>query len=615
MKNIFFRIIVISAVIGLGTATCKDPKPDDSSDPTVDRVTVSPAIATVLKGEQQAFTATVTGTNNPAQTVIWSIVETGKNAATIINTDGMLTVALTENLTSLTVKATSTVDNSRSGTATVSVSDVPPDNIFNDLTANQLVSEIKVGWNLGNTLDCAGLSWLGSNPNILQLETAWGNPVTTKANIDALKNAGFNAIRIPVSWAKCVDANYNIRADWMTRVKEVVNYAVANDMYILLNTHHDEDIFKFFNKDMEESQKAFTKIWGQIANAFKNYNEKLIFEALNEPRTPASPYEWNGGTAEERDNLNTYYRIFVETVRASGGNNDKRVLMITTYGASTDANAMNGLMIPVDDQVGNKIIVSIHMYAPYNFALNSNSAYNSWNRNMMADTNPISEPIDRAYNTFVSQGIPVIIGEFGAMNKDNVDARSDWAEYFVNYAKRKGMPCFWWDNGIVSGDGEKFGLLNRKTNSFTYPTIVNALIKGITSDTPLPVTPMITLNSNAPWGWQSFYESNTWFGDKIEAGDVFTFTYSFKSNVAMDYFQFVLVDNSAEANYWLELSGYERIQDNIAANTEYSGTKTITVARGSSGTTSAANKLAFSAGVGTASQPTLTFTTFSLVKN
>jgi len=485
MKKSFFKILAIATVIGFGTSACKD----DPSGPSVTEVTVSPETANVVKGKNITFTARVIGSNNPLQTVIWSIVETGKNAATTINENGTLTVAIAENLASLTVKATSTVDNSKSGTATVIISDDTPSDSFNNITAAQLVSEIKVGWNLGNTLDCTNVTWFGPNPTVTQLETAWGNPVTTKANIDALKNAGFNAIRIPVSWAKCADANYNIRADWMARVKEVVNYAVDNNMYILLNTHHDESIFKFLNKDMEESQKAFKMIWGQIANAFKSYNEKLVFEALNEPRTAGSQNEWNGGTAEERNNLNIYYRLFVETVRASGGNNEKRVLMINTYGASAVASAMNSLEIP-NDIVNNKIIVSIHAYAPYNFALNANSAYNTWNRNSSADTNPIAEPINLAYNTFVSKGIPVILGEFGAMNKNNIAAGTQWAEYFVNYAKNKEIPCFWWDNGSISGDGEKFGLLDRKTNNFSFPEIVAALMKGATGeDMPPPPQP------------------------------------------------------------------------------------------------------------------------------
>jgi len=341
----------------------------------------------------------------------------------------------------------------------------------NDTTAAELVANIKVGWNLGNTLDCSGLDWLGNNPSVSSMETAWGNPVTTKAMITALKNAGFNAIRIPVSWNKAVDANYNIRADWMARVTEIVNYAIDNDMYVLLNTHHDEGIFKFTNAEKAASLNAFGKIWAQIADNFKNYNEKLIFEALNEPRTIGSAAEWNGGTAEERSVLNEHYQLFVNTVRASGGNNDKRILVINPYGASGIQNAINGFVIPTDTKP-NKIIVSFHNYAPYNFALNDQSTVNTWSQSNTADTSPITDPINLFYNTFVSKNIPVLIGEFGALDKNNESTRATWVKYYTSYAISKGMKCYWWD------DGGEFKLLNRSNNTFFFPQIVDGLMNG-----------------------------------------------------------------------------------------------------------------------------------------
>lgn len=185
---------------------------------------------------------------------------------------------------------------------------------FNDKTAAEFVAGIKVGWNLGNTLDVTDISYLEITTPLFRLETAWGNPVTTKEHINAIKNAGFDTIRIPVSWAKASDSSYNIREDWMIRVTEVVNWAVENDMYVIINTHHDESIFKFTNSGVERSLVAFRKIWMQIAAQFKNYNEKLIFEPLNEPRTKGSDKEWQGGTSEEHKNLNKYYDAFIDVV-------------------------------------------------------------------------------------------------------------------------------------------------------------------------------------------------------------------------------------------------------------------------------------------------------------
>jgi len=348
---------------------------------------------------------------------------------------------------------------------------------FIDTNAVSFAAGMKLGWNLGNTLDTNNLYWLPPDADISRFETAWGNPVTTKENIDTIKKAGFDTIRIPVSWAKAADSEYNICASWMERVTEVVNYAAANDMYIILNTHHDEDIFKFTDKDINKSLVVFRKIWMQIASQFKNYNEKLIFEALNEPRTKGSAAEWSGGTKEEHDNINKYYEVFVNVVRNSGGNNDKRFLMINTYAASADEIAVNNLVLPADT-IENKLMVSIHSYAPYNFALNKNVSFNTWNRNNPADTSAINAGIDRVYNRFVSNGIPVVMGEFGAMSKNNEETRALWAEYYTGYARSKGIPCVWWDNGGFTGDGELFGLLNRHNNTFVYPLVLNALKRG-----------------------------------------------------------------------------------------------------------------------------------------
>jgi len=350
--------------------------------------------------------------------------------------------------------------------------------VFIDKTAVQTVSEIKLGWNLGNTFDAHdnNAGWL-RNATVSAMETAWGNPVTTRENIKALYDAGFNTFRLPVTWFKVLDENLIIREDWMARVTEVINYAEEFGMYIIINTHHDESIFKFTDDRIAESLIVFDRIWRQIAFQFRNYNEKLIFEALNEPRTKGASHEWNGGAAEEHRNINKYYEVFINAVRTNGGNNDKRILMVSTYAASAEQRAMDGLVIPADT-IANKIVVSIHTYTPYNFALNTNKTFNTWDENNPSDTRPIVDIMDRAYNMFVSKGIPVILGEFGAMNKNNNDVRANWARFYVKTAMDRGMPCIWWDNGLVTGNGELFGLLNRRTNQWDFIGIVNAMKQG-----------------------------------------------------------------------------------------------------------------------------------------
>jgi len=366
---------------------------------------------------------------------------------------------------------------------------LPPDpgdpEPFNNITAADLVADIRIGWNLGNTFDAYDLTWLGDNPSVTAMETGWQPNVTSAENINALSEAGFNAIRITVTWIKAVDENYIIREDWMARIREVVDYAVSNDMYIILNSHHDESHFSMLDKDFERTKDYFTKLWIQIAGVFRNYNEKLIFEGFNEPRTAGSSMEWRGGIAEEHNNLNLLNQNFVDTVRGTGGNNDKRILIIPTYAASANDVALKALVMPVDT-VNNKIIVSIHSYAPWEFALKTgHDEPVEWSRETPGDTRPITDPIDHAHELFVSRGIPVIMGEMGALNRNNLSSRVEWAEFYTSYAKSKGIPCFWWDNGVSYvtilrewGWEETFGIFNRGTNQFDHPEIMEALMRG-----------------------------------------------------------------------------------------------------------------------------------------
>lgn len=333
----------------------------------------------------------------------------------------------------------------------------------------KIVSSMTIGWNLGNTLDSTG-SWLS---NKMDCETAWGNPKTTKAMIDAVKKAGFNTIRIPVSWGDHIDADANIDKQWLDRVQEVVDYAYDNGMYVILNSHHDLSWIKLDAANEKNVTKKLKNLWKQIAARFKDYDEKLIFECLNEPRTEGSSKEWSGGTPAERKILNGYYDAIVKTIRATGGNNKLRCIMINPYAASNSYEAMNDLVLPDDEH----LIVSVHSYSPYNMALNRYSDQKDFTDSGKKEIDGVLSNINKV---FLSKGIPVIIGEFGTINKSNEAERAKAAEYFVTAAKKYGIPCVWWDNGsdAAPSDGEGFLLLNRKTLKWTYTQIVEALIKA-----------------------------------------------------------------------------------------------------------------------------------------
>ena len=372
----------------------------------------------------------------------------------------------------------------------------PPGYIYlGEITATGWAAAVRMGWSLGNTLDAHGNSTgfplLGggvyANTTVTVLETGWNRPVTTKAHFTTLKEAGFNAIRIPVTWYKACDVDLNIREDWMARVKEVVGYAVANDMFIILNTHHDNVLFGLHDSDIEESKNNLIKIWEQIADAFKDFDLKLAFEGLNEPRTIGSTEEWRGGTEEERANLNILNQVFVDTVRGTGGNNAERVLIVPTYAASANETAQRGFVLPEDPAI-DRLIVSLHYYEPWSFALRTGSgSVKTWSADNEDDTIVITRAIDLAHELFVSKGIPVIIGEMGAINRDNTDARVAWAEFYTSYARSKNIPCFWWDNGsywvlrrLSWGWEQTFGLLDRENTEIVHRDIVAALIHGTT---------------------------------------------------------------------------------------------------------------------------------------
>jgi endoglucanase len=171
-------------------------------------------------------------------------------------------------------------------------------------------------------------------------------------------------------------------------------------------------------------------------------------------------------------------------VRATGGNNAERVLMVTTYGAFPGANAVNALVVPTDS-VSDRIVVTLHFYEPYRFALHTGgNPQTTWSRNNSADTSPIIERIDRAYNTFVSRGIPVAITETGVVNRDNIDARAEWAEFKFSYARSRGIPAFWWDSGThtpttsTGAASETFGIFNRRTGAQEHPAIISAIMRA-----------------------------------------------------------------------------------------------------------------------------------------
>ncbi len=373
--------------------------------------------------------------------------------------------------------------------------DVPDNN------AMQFVEDMKLGWNLGNAFDAYNCDWVTDE---LEYEAAWCGAYTTKELMDTLKETGFKTIRIPVSWHDHVSGNsFEISEAWMNRVQEVVNYCIDNDMYVIINMHHDVDTAYYYpsTEYLENSRRYVSYIWTQIAERFAEYDEHLIFEGINEPRLVGHTIEWwiDLNNTEVVDSLlciNELNQVFVDTVRATGGKNASRYLMCSGYCASADGATNTYFKLPTDISGNNKLIISVHAYTPYSFALDKTGT-GYWSVNDQTSVNSVNEFLDMLYNKYTSQGIPVVIGEFGALDKNgNLQSRVEYASYYIAAARARGIRCLWWDNNAFTGEGELFGLINRSTYEFEYPEIVQGMMiyagGDETSDESSTVSPKIT---------------------------------------------------------------------------------------------------------------------------
>ena len=340
--------------------------------------------------------------------------------------------------------------------------------VIPDTPGQAMVEQMGPGWNLANTLDC----FSAGTPAGLESETIWGNPLTTQAVLDTVKAAGFTTVRVPTTWWNHLRADGSVDPAWMDRVQEIVDYGYGIGMYVILNMHHDDDYGGYIptHEREQEVTAQYTRIWAEIAERFRDYDEHLLFEAFNEPRNPGTLLEWAGGTLSERKVVNRLNAAFVETVRASGGNNATRWLMLPTYAASREFVTMWSMKLPDDD----RLIVSIHAYFPFDFAMRSpeNNTYGEKERKQL------DKMLGGIYDRFVKKGIPVYLDEFGAMDKGNTDDRVRYAADYVSLAARYGMRCAWWDDGTYLSEAyrESFALLNRRTLQWYYPEIAAAIV-------------------------------------------------------------------------------------------------------------------------------------------
>ncbi len=329
------------------------------------------------------------------------------------------------------------------------------------------VKKMGAGINLGNTLDSHGLREYHPEASDLEYETYWGNPRITEDLFICIKEAGFSTVRIPITWQDHMTSDGTINEEWMMRVQEVVDMALAQELYVIIDTHHEEWLDLQVEKE-EEITERYRYVWTQIAGRFQFYDSRLLFEGMNEPRLRASDYEWTEGTKELREMVNRLNAVFVETVRKSGGENQTRYLLISPYAG----NHLEGVMEELEVPKGN-IIVSIHMYAPYSFCQDEDGM-DDWDMNdkeVAGHATEIQAYFDNMNRFFVKKGIPVMLTEFGCKDKRNTGDRVAWIHFYKEQAGKYGIPCIWWDNG------SSYKIIDRDNCSWIYPELKEELVK------------------------------------------------------------------------------------------------------------------------------------------
>lgn len=342
--------------------------------------------------------------------------------------------------------------------------------------AVELAAKIKLGWNIGNTLEATG----GEN--------AWGNPDITKEYVTAIKNLGFNAVRLPCAWDQYADqSTAKIDQAWMDRVKEVVQYCVDNDMYVLLNIHWDGGwLENNCTPDKKESVNAKQKAyWEQIATAMRDFDEHLMFASANEPAAH---------DAVEMAVLHSYHETFIKAVRSTGGRNSYRVLVVQTPGTNIERG--NELMDMPADEIEGRLMAEVHYYTPSQFCfLNEDVSWGNmayyWGDGYHSDIEPdrnatygeedaVDASMALAKAKFVDNGIPVIMGEYGAYRRDNnehvpqdLETHNNSVDYWITYVTKQaianGLIPFWWDTG---------GAVDRQNYTVKDQRTIDAILTG-----------------------------------------------------------------------------------------------------------------------------------------
>ncbi|MBQ6675282.1 MAG: glycoside hydrolase family 5 protein [Ruminococcus sp.] len=306
-------------------------------------------------------------------------------------------------------------------------------------SAQAFVESMGVGWNLGNSLDPSNCTWVSDD---MDYETAWGNPKVTKELIKSVHDKGFDTIRVPVTWSDHSEGDdHKIKAKWFDRVQEVVDWCIDEGFYVIVNIHHEDKWLTKASSDYDKTIKEYKDLWTQIADRFKNYDEHLILESMNEIGFD------DIGVQKGCELMNKINGEFVDLVRKSGGNNDKRYLLLAGYWTDIDRTIEGGIKMPEGDD---RTMLSVHYYSPSTFAiadLTSTWGYQeTWGTDEEFDY--LEGQMQKLKENYVDKGVPVIIGEYGATVKDK-DLKSVvlYISSVMKSAREHNMCPILWDAG------------------------------------------------------------------------------------------------------------------------------------------------------------------------
>lgn len=322
--------------------------------------------------------------------------------------------------------------------------------------AMQFVEDMGIGINLGNTFEACG-DWIAQwgDGTVHAYETAWGSPIITEKIIKGYKDSGFNTLRVPVSWSNMMGDDYTISSEYANAVKQVVDWAMAQDMYVIVNLHYDNGWLENFPTQKKECMYRYKRIWQQVSDVFKDYDERLVFEGQNEELGWSSVWnQWGGtkGKAKSYALVNEINQTFVDVVRASGGKNKARYLLIPGYNTGIETTVDKLYKVPKDKE--KHVIISVHYYSPATFAILSDDA--SWGKNQRtwgtaSDINELKKSMDMLKKRFLDNGIPVIIGEYGCpMENKDINSVRKYLSKVCEEAYSRGMcPVLWSTPGHI----------------------------------------------------------------------------------------------------------------------------------------------------------------------